>query len=39
MKTDHASPEQKGPGKLAPTEEGKNLFQLLPDGDSLGPEW
>lgn len=39
MKIDRPSPAPKGPGRLAPIEEGKNLFQLETDGDSLGPEW
>ncbi len=33
------APGEKGPGRLAPTQKRKNLFQLHPDGDSLGPEW
>ena len=28
-----------GPGRLAPTEKEKNLFQIHPEGDSLAPEW
>ena len=39
VKIDRSSPDQKGPGRLAPTEDGKNPFQWHTDGDSLGPEW
>jgi hypothetical protein len=39
MKIAPSVDDDEGPGRLAPTEEGKNLFQLYPDGDSLGPEW
>lgn len=39
MKIEPVAGGKKGLSRLAPTEAGKNLFQLYPNGDSLGPEW